>query len=216
MCKLDVSADIVRADATTWLNDMPPNSAQVIVLDPPYRGPTDAPVRGRDDGAGGQVFGLFGFLHDLFDAAYQTLKTGGIAIVFCDFKRTPDVGRIAGMAGLRLNTCIAWDYNRVGTGGLNAWSPILIFSKGAAKSINKDAVPNTIHCEPIHHSKRVHVYQKPEQVYSHILKRVIQSGDVALDPFAGSGSSKKPSEDLGAVWKGCDIAIQRKKNIKVS
>ena len=200
--------DIVRADATTWLTSMPENYSQVIILDPPYRGPTDAPVRGRDDGAGGQVFGLFGFLHDLFDAAYKTLKPGGIAVVFCDFKRVPDVGRIAGMAGLRLNTCIAWHYNRVGTGGLfrNAWSPILIFSKGSPKTVDKSAVPNTIHCEPIHHSKRVHVYQKPEQVYSHILQRVIQSGDVVLDPFAGSGSSRNPAVRLGATWKGCDVS----------
>ena len=40
------------------------------------------PSRGRDDGAGGQVFGLFGFLHDLFDVAYKTLKPGGIASCF--------------------------------------------------------------------------------------------------------------------------------------
>ena len=198
---------IERADATSWLNNMPPNSATAVILDPPYRGPTDQPVRGRDDGAGGQVFGLFGFLHDLFDATYKVLKQGGIVVCFCDFKRTPDVGRLAGMAGLRVNTCIAWVQNRVGTGGLfrNAWNPIMIFSKGAAKSIDRSAIPNVIRCEPIHHSRRTHVYEKPGAVYSHILSRVIQPSDVVLDPFAGSGSSRQPSVELRAIWKGCDI-----------
>jgi len=198
---------IERADAVQWLKNMEAESANVIILDPPYRGPTDAPVRGRDDGAGGQVFGLFGFLHNLFDATYRVLKTGGIAVTFCDFKRTPEIGRIAGMAGLRVNTCVAWVQNRVGTGGLfrNAWNPILILSKGSAFSLDRSAVPNVVRCEPIHHSKRVHVYQKPGAVYMHVLKRVLKPKDLVLDPFAGSGSSREPAIALGAEWKGCDI-----------
>ena len=198
---------VVRADATTWLNQHAKGSATCVILDPPYRGATDAPPRGRDDGAGGQVFGLFGFLHDLFDATYRVLRTGGIAVVFCDFKRSPDVGRIAGMAGLRLNTCVAWTQNRVGTGGLFrcAWNPIMVFSKGSADAIDRSAVPNVIHCEPIAHQRRVHVYQKPPEVYKHVLQRIVREGSVVLDPFAGSGSSRAPSEELGAVWSGCDV-----------
>ena len=101
---MSVKEHVEHAGAVAWLNAMPEGCASVVVLDPPYRGPTDQPVRGRDDGAGGQVFGLFGFLHDVFQATYRVLKPGGIAITFCDFKRTPEVGRLAGMAGLRVNT----------------------------------------------------------------------------------------------------------------
>jgi hypothetical protein len=58
---------IGRADAREFLSRFP-DSAKVVVLDPPYRGPTDTPPRGRDDGAGGQVFNLFGFFHEVFES----------------------------------------------------------------------------------------------------------------------------------------------------
>lgn len=193
---------IERAGAVEWLRAKDAGSAKVVVLDPPYRGPTDAPPRGRDDGAGGQVFGLFGLLHNVFDATYRVLEEGGVAIVFCDFKRTADVIGIAGMAGLRLNTCIAWVQNRVGTGGMfrSAWNPILVLSKGSPKTVDQSAVPNVIHCEPVPPRRRTHVYEKPAAVFTHILKRVVVDGDVVLDPFAGSGASCA----LGSA--GCAVA----------
>jgi DNA modification methylase len=203
---------IERADAREFLGRYS-NQAKVVVLDPPYRGPTDTPPRGRDDGAGGQVFNLFGFFHEVFGATRESLVVGGIAIVFCDFKRTGDISQLAMMSGLRLNTCVAWTYNRVGTGGLfrNGWSPILIFSKGSPDCISKAAIRNMIHCEPVPPKRRTHVYEKPPAVYSHIYQRVLRPDDLVIDPFAGSGSSKKPALALGATWVGCDLVTGKEK-----
>jgi site-specific DNA-methyltransferase (adenine-specific) len=196
-----------KADAREFLKRF--RGARLVVLDPPYRGPTDVPPRGRDDGAGGQVFNLFGFFHEVFVSTRNALMEGGVAMTFCDFKRTGDVCQLAFMAGLRLNTCIAWTWNRMGTGGLfrSSWSPILIFSRGSADALSKDAVPNQIHCEPVPPQQRRHVYEKPVAIYRHVFKRVLRPGDVVVDPFAGSGSSKSVAEEFGALWQGCDIVL---------
>ena len=46
---------------------------------------------------------------------------------------------------------------------------------------------------------------KPAEVYGHILARVCRPGDLVLDPFAGSGSSRDAAGKLDLVWRGCDI-----------
>jgi adenine-specific DNA-methyltransferase len=59
-------------------------------------------------------------------------------------------------------------------------------------------------------AKRTHPYEKPPEVLAPILARVCRRGDLVLDPFAGSGSSRVAAEKLGLdlVWRGCDIDPQ--------
>jgi hypothetical protein len=54
---------------------------------------------------------------------------------------------------------------------------------------------------------RPHPYSKPPTVSEYVLARVYRQGDLALDPFAGSGSSRTAAENLGLGLrrKGCDI-----------
>jgi DNA modification methylase len=50
---------------------------------------------------------------------------------------------------------------------------------------------------------------RPE-VLGQMLARVCRRGDLVLDPFAGSGSSRVAAEKLGLDlrWAGCDIDPQ--------
>jgi len=59
-------------------------------------------------------------------------------------------------------------------------------------------------------SEASHPYEKPPEVLGHILTRVCRRGDLVLDPFAGSGSSRVATEKLGLdlIWKGCDVDPQ--------
>jgi site-specific DNA-methyltransferase (adenine-specific) len=54
-------------------------------------------------------------------------------------------------------------------------------------------------------ARRTHPYGKPPEVVQHILARVCRRGDVVLDPFAGSGSSRVAAEELELWWAGCDV-----------
>jgi site-specific DNA-methyltransferase (adenine-specific) len=57
-------------------------------------------------------------------------------------------------------------------------------------------------------AKRTHPYGKPSEVLGHILARVRRPGDLVLDPFAGSGSSRDAAQELGLEWRGADIDPQ--------
>jgi site-specific DNA-methyltransferase (adenine-specific) len=105
---------------------------------------------------------------------------------------------------------------RPGTGGLlrSSWDPILIASRGTPDAVDRSAVRNVVETEDVvyanYPAKRAHPYEKPPEVLGHILARVCRRGDLVLDPFAGSGSSRVATEKLGLdlVWKGCDIDPQ--------
>lgn len=198
---------IEHADALVWLPRQEPGTARAVIYDPPYS--TSSPVRGREDG----LAGPFGFMHRTMSLCARTLRPGGIIIVFADWRRMPDLEYTASMVGLRPATQVAWIRNRPGTGGLlrACWDPILVAARGVPDAVDWAAIRNVVVTDDVvvadYPSRRRHPYEKPPEVYEHILARVCRRGDVVLDPFAGSGSSRVAADQLGLelVWRGCDI-----------
>jgi DNA modification methylase len=190
-------------DALLWLPTLSADSARAVIYDPPYA--VGSPVRGREDGAAGSVFGPFSFLSRTLREVARVLMPGGIALLFADWRRMPDLNYIASTVGLRPATQVAWIRNRPGTGGLlrSAWDPISIVSRGVPDALDRAAIPNVICAD--YPSKRSHPYGKPPEIYRHILRRVCRPGELVVDPFAGSGVTRDVALDLGCYWLGCDI-----------
>ena len=215
---MGASDRIEHADALDWLQRQEPGTASAVIYDPPYA--VGTPVRGREDGAAGSVFAPFGFLYDSLTLTARALKPGGIVVMFSDWRRIHDLGRMASMTGLRPASCVAWVRNRPGTGGLfrASWDPILIAARGIPDAVDRAAIRNVVETFDYvetgdvvvadYPARRSHPYGKPAKVYEHILARACRAGDLVLDPFAGSGSSRTASEELGLIWRGCDIDPQ--------
>ena len=208
-----MSDRIVRAEARAWLSAQQPGSATAVVIDPPYA--VGTPVRGSEDGAAGSVFAPFGFLFEVMELTARALKPGGIAVMFSDWRRMHDMGQIASMTGLRPATCVAWVRNRPGTGGLlrASWDPVLVAARGVPDAVDRAAIRNVVVTTDDvvvanYPAKRRHPYEKPWEVAHHILARVGRPGDLVLDPFAGSGSTRIACEKLGLEFRGADIDPQ--------
>lgn len=215
-----MTGSIDHADALDWLAAVEPGTASAVIFDPPYA--VGTPVRGREDGAAGSVFAPFGFLHRTMSQCARVLRPGGIIIIFCDWRRMHDLGYMASMTGLRPASCVAWIRNRPGTGGLfrSSWDPILIAARGVPDAVDRAAVRNVVITDDVvdmitddvvaadYPARRTHPYGKPPEVLVHILSRACRPGDLVLDPFAGSGSSRAAAEKLDLVWRGCDIDPQ--------
>ena len=197
------SSHCYLADSRRWLAEREGVDASVVVFDPPYA--VGTPVRGKDDGAAGSVFGPFGFLHETLRASRNALKEGGICLVFADWRRMYDMAYLCSTVGLRPSTCVAWTRNRPGTGGLlrSAWDPILVASRGVPKAVDRAAVRNVIEAD--YPSKRRHPYEKPSKLFEVLFPRICEPGDLVLDPFAGSCVTRSVCETLGFQWQGCDI-----------
>lgn len=196
-------APIEHADALMWLDSIEPGSATAAIYDPPYA--VGTPVRGKEDGAAGSVFGPLSFMSRTLALTARALRPGGIVLIFADWRRLPDLGYVASTVGLRPATQVAWVRNRPGTGGLlrSSWDPILVCARGVPDAVDRAAIRNVVVAD--YPTKRTHPYGKPAEVYAHVLRRVCRPGDLVIDPFAGSGASRDAALDLGLTWRGCDI-----------
>lgn len=189
-------------DALDVLPSITDASVGVVILDPPYSMVPNA-VRGRDDGAAGTSGAPMMLLSEMARHARRVLVDGGIAPVICDWRRVPDVSYLVTLTGMRLATCVAWTRTTVGTGGLfrTAWDPVLIASNGTPTAVDRAAIPNTVMANPP--TKRTHPYEKPPELWEHILRRVPPG--VVLDPFAGSGASAVAALRTGHEWVGIEV-----------
>ena len=208
---------IEHADALDWLAVQPSACAQFVVFDPPYA--VGSPVRGREDGAAGSLFGPLSFLSRTLREVARVLRPGGVCEIFADWRRMSDLGYIASTVGLRPAGCVAWVRNRPGTGGLvrSSWDPILLVARGLPDAVDRAAVRNVCETDEAeieqqsdvvrgdYPTKRKHPYGKPEVVFAHVMRRCVRAGDIVLDPFVGSGASARAALALGADWRGCDI-----------
>ena len=118
------------------------------------------PVRGREDGAAGSVFGPFQFMHLAFAECARILRPGGVVMIFADWRRMADLGYLASITGLRPSTCVAWVRNRPGTGGLfrSSWDPILLVSRGVPDAVDRSAIRNVVAAD--YPTKRSHPYAR--------------------------------------------------------
>jgi DNA (cytosine-5)-methyltransferase 1 len=202
----DHRPQVQHADALEWLGELEPESAKVIVFDPPYSRST--PVRGRDDGAAGRVYGPFSFLHKAMTAAARLLRQDGVMLIFGDAQLLPDLAYIASTCGLHYYTKYFWDRGRPGSGTMfrSCCDEVLVVARGVPDVVDRAAVPNIIHVSA--EGRRPHPYFKPPEVFAHAFRRVCRPGDLVIDPFAGSASSRTAALELGCRWLGADIDPQ--------
>ncbi len=190
-------------DALEWLENRDEGAATFVVFDPPYA--VGSPVRGREDGAAGSVFGPLSFMSRTLRLSARALRPGGVVAIFADWRRMPDMNYVASTVGLRPAAQVAWTRTRPGTGGLfrSAWDPISIVSRGVPDAVDRAAIRNVIEAD--YPTRRTHPYEKPAKVFDHLYSRICRPGDLVLDPFAGSGVSGRVALERGLRWAGCDI-----------
>jgi len=58
---------------------------------------------------------------------------------------------------------------------------------------------------PHYNGKRMHPTQKPEQIFSELVLKHSNYGDLVIDPFMGSGTTGVAAVKNGRLFAGCDI-----------
>ncbi len=130
------------------------------------------------------------------------LVPGGLAPFVCDWRRYPDLAYLATTSGLRISTVLAWTRSRPGTGGLfrGSWDPVCVLSKGTPVVVSKAAIRNVVEVDaPL---RRRHPYEKPAELWGHILQRIPPG--LVLDPFCGACASRTAAHRHGHGWRGYD------------
>lgn len=231
MNKVEVSNNVIyNEDCMDIIRQLPDNSVDLIVTDPPYLISRDSNFsKGKVKNTDVDRFRIsidFGdwdsedyFTLDNFETVvqecYRVLKRGGTLITFFDLWKLSTARQIFEKSKFKQIRFAEWvKTNPVPINSkvnyLTNCREILISGvKGSNPTFNSQ-YDNGIYLYPICHGKErtSHPTQKPLSLIEDIIKKHSNEGDVVLDCFMGSGTTGVACINLGRVF----IGIERDKD----
>ena len=180
------------------LVDIPENTVDCIITDPPY--PSE----------------YLDCYQWLSDAAAHWLKPGGTLAVMCGQTHLPSV-----LEKLCSNQVLSyrWTFAYLTPGGQSAqifdrkintfWKPIIILQKAQCIDWMGDVVKSDVN----DNDKRFHEWGQSESGIADLMDRLTYPGQVICDPFLGGGTTAVVALQMNRLFIGCDID---ESNVKIS
>jgi DNA modification methylase len=213
-------------DALGLFKGIPDQSVNLIIADPPYN-------LGKDYGndSDSKVFkDYIEFSRGWLKEAHRVLKDDGSIYVFMGVRFISYIYDILERdLKMELNSWITWYYTQ-GIGKLKGFSPrhddILMFNKSSKFTFNLDEIkipqkyyrarnnmrganPGNVwefsHVHYCNKNRQNHPTQKPEGLIERMILASSNEGDLVLDPFSGSGTTLRVSQQLNRNSIGFEI-----------
>jgi site-specific DNA-methyltransferase (adenine-specific) len=218
--------DIIKGDAIFEMKKIADNSIDLIVADPPYN-------LGKDygnDSDSKDFNDYITFTKEWTTEAKRILKPTGTMYVFMGFKFISYLYQILEKEQkLLFNNWICWHYTQ-GIGKKKGFSPrhddILMFTKTKNFTFNLDDIkipqkfyrsvnnmrganPGDVwefsHVHYCNENRQNHPTQKPEGLIERLILASSNINDLVLDPFSGSGTTLRVSQQLQRQCIGIEI-----------
>ena len=189
-------------DCLKILKNIPNNSIDLIVTDPPYK----LTARGSSGTMGGywkSKKAKKGIIFDNNDVEikdyifelYRVLKNKSILYIMCNNTNLQEMLNQGTNAGFNFVKCLIWEKgNKIcGTYFMGCYEYILLFRKGGHRPINNCGTPDILKI-PIkklkdENGKNLHDTEKPVKLMKILIENSSNENDLVLDPFMGIGST---------------------------
>jgi len=151
---------------------------------------------------------IMDMLDEVFMHAAKVLKPDGHAYVFFHMTRYEETYlMLRKHFGKCEETPIVWIKNTPGIGDPNrAWvygyEPCFFINRG--RMLVKAQAFNYLKYDTIPHGQKIHPTEKPAALLRHLITASCVSGEVVLDPFAGSGSTLVAADQVGCKFIGIE------------
>lgn len=204
------------ADAVEWLADMDPDSADLLLTDPPYSTELDEGIR-----LGGETIDdITHFVENWLQLAISRLKPTGRAYVFVG--AYPDelaaylleAYRFAWQLGWAVDPPLVWTYRNVlGPSPTHKyklnWQAVIHLRGPDARPLD---CPEMVEQFTVHdvaapdgrHDGRMHKWEKPVELASRFVRHATQPGELVIDPFCGTGALVLGAVNVGRRCMACD------------
>lgn len=218
-------------DCMVVLKDMPDESIDLIVTDPPYK----VTSRGSAGNSGGMLQKDINkkgqvFAHNNIDCSeyapefYRVLKDGSHCYVmtnhinlihmlntFTDLRTDEEKEKGIKPYGFHFIKSLVWDKGNkiMGQYYMSQFEYILFFRKGKGVKINNCGTSDIL-CVPNvktkgEDGKNLHDTEKPVELMRILIENSTRGGQVVLDPFMGSGTTGIACVESGRDFIGCEI-----------
>ncbi len=220
------SYKLINGDALDLFKDIPDNSIDLIIADPPYN-------LGKDYGNNHDLKGFDEYLEfskEWLAQAHRTLKDDGTIYVFMGVRFISYLYSILDRdLKMFFNTWITWHYTQ-GIGKKVGFSPrhddVLMFTKSKKYKFNLDDIrvpqkyyrarnnmrganPGDVwqfsHVHYCNENRQSHPTQKPEGIIERMVLASSNEGDTVLDPFSGSGTTIRVCQQLNRKSIGFEL-----------
>ena len=203
---------IQNMDCVFGMQNLPDNSVDLILADPPYGISRELNCKGQKLGTTAKLDFNFGewdkFNNEWFDIALK--KTSGWMMTFCAKK---DVGLFINKLeeeGFIAVDVIVWQKPdpvplNAKSKFLNAWEAIVIGKKPNA-IWNSSYEHNIIKVQAPKGKDRFHPTQKPLKLIQKLIELTTPKNGLVLDPFMGSGTTAVASIELHRNYLGFEIS----------
>lgn len=226
----DEQVTLHHGDCIEIMRDLDEQSIHAVLTDPPFssggRRENARSLRKSltrsvkdDDWIRGDALSTAGFSYLMRLCALEwrrILVPGGHALAFIDWRMSGTLGAALETGDLRQHPTLVWDKTQFGMGAVfrNQHEFIQHFTAGTAREPQRRDVGNVLSCKPVRDGD--HPTEKPEPLLRTLLSVIAGSGEVVLDPFAGSGSTLLAAQSLGLKSIGieaderyCEVIARR-------
>ena len=193
--------DLRQGDCLEVMKDIPDESIDLIVTDPPYK----VTSRGNAGNSGGMLQkeinrkGMV-FNHNNISCKsyapefYRILKEGTHCYVMTNHINLIEMLNVFTSVGFNFVKCLIWNKGNkiMGQFYMNQFEYIMFFRKGKARKINNCGTSDVLNINNKKtkiNGKNLHDTEKPVELMKILIENSSKENDVVLDPFMGIGSS---------------------------
>ena len=225
LCEQFGNVTLFNGDALSVLSDMPEESVDAVLTDPPYSsGGTTITARQADPASKYQASAckrhyppMLGDAKDQrswtawcmvwLGQCWRVAKAGSPLMVFTDWRQLPALSDSVQGAGWKWLGIVPWDKRnaRPQIGKFRQQCEYVVYAcKGSLALATRKCLPGLYTC-PVITSQKVHLTSKPVALIRDLLAITCEGGTV-LDPFMGGGSIGVACRETGRGYVGIELS----------
>lgn len=200
---------LIHGDCVQALRDMPGESVDLILTDPPYGiDYQSGAIKQKEFRMAKIANDDAPFIWHLRDS-YRVLKDGGRMLTFSRWDVNEAFAFAARIAGFTVVQYLVWDKASGGMGDLKGtFSPSyesIIYAVKGRYSFDGGRPRDVITIPKLPSNVMEHPNQKPVPLMEHLICAVTRPGEVVLDPFMGSGTTGLAAVNCDREYIGMEI-----------
>lgn len=206
---------LAQGDAVAWLRQLPSESIDLVITDPPYESLEKHRAIGtttrlkHSKSSSNDWFSIFpnDRFPELFTEVYRVLRKNSHFYLFCDPETMFVAKPIAEQhTGFKFWKPLIWDKRKIGMGYhyRARYECILFFEKGKRKLADL-GIADILEAPRISGG---YPAEKPAAVSEVLVRQSTEPGQLVIDPFMGSGSVGVASVSHGRHFLGNDLCAE--------